>query len=107
MPKIYFIDVTNRDAVQASRIIMAKLQKTMVNLYLTEMGIHQSEFTFPYVKHERNYIQANLELKEMGALGSLVLEGWCRAIVADVAESLPTGVRDLNISISSISSAAS
>jgi len=100
MPKIYFIDVTNRDAVQASRIIMAKLQKTMVNLYLTEMGIHQSEFSFPYVKHERNYIQANLELQEMGALGSLVLEGWCRAIVADVAESLPTGVRDLNISIS-------
>ncbi|TET39740.1 MAG: homocitrate synthase [Dehalococcoidia bacterium] len=100
MPKIYFIDVTNRDAVQASRIIMAKLQKTMVNFYLAEMGIHQSEFSFPYVKHERNYIQANLELQEMGALGSLVLEGWCRAIVADVAEALPSGVRDLNISIS-------
>ena len=100
MAKIYFIDVTNRDAVQASRIIMAKLEKTMVNLYLAEMGIHQSEFGFPYVKHERNYIQANLELKELGVLGDLVLEGWCRAIVADVAESLPTGVRDLNISIS-------
>jgi homocitrate synthase NifV len=100
MAKIYFIDVTNRDAVQASRIIMAKLEKTMVNLYLAEMGIHQSEFGFPYVKHERSYIQANLELKELGVLGDLVLEGWCRAIVADVAESLPTGVRDLNISIS-------
>jgi isopropylmalate/homocitrate/citramalate synthase len=100
MAKIYFIDVTNRDAVQASRIIMAKLEKTMVNLFLAEMGIHQSEFGFPYVKHERNYIQANLELKELGVLGDLVLEGWCRAIVADVAESLPTGVRDLNISIS-------
>ncbi len=100
MAKIYFIDVTNRDAVQASRIIMAKLEKTMVNLYLAEIGIHQSEFGFPYVKHERNYIQANLELKELGVLGDLVLEGWCRAIVADVAESLPTGVRDLNISIS-------
>lgn len=100
MAKIYFIDVTNRDAVQASRIIMAKLEKTMVNLFLAEMGIHQSEFGFPYVKHERNYIQANLELKERGVLGDLVLEGWCRAIVADVAESLPTGVRDLNISIS-------
>jgi hypothetical protein len=33
MPKIYSIDVTNRDAVQASRIIMAKLQKTMLNHY--------------------------------------------------------------------------
>ena len=37
--KINFIDVTNRDAVQASRHIMAKLQKTMLNLYLSEMGI--------------------------------------------------------------------
>jgi len=100
MLKIYFIDVTNRDAVQASRIIMSKLQKTMVNLYLAEMGIHQSEFSFPFVRHERNYIAGNLELKELGAMGSLVLEGWCRAIVADVASSLPTGVRDLNISIS-------
>jgi len=100
MPKIYFIDVTNRDAVQASRIILSKLQKTMVNLYLGEMGIHQSEFCFPFVRHERNYIEGNLELKELGAMGSLVLEGWCRAIVADVASSLPTGVRDLNISIS-------
>ena len=100
MPKIYLIDVTNRDAVQASRIIMAKLQKTMLNLYLAEMGIHQSEFSFPSVKHERNYIEGNLELKEMGIMGELVLEGWCRAIVSDVADSLPTGVRDLNISIS-------
>jgi homocitrate synthase NifV len=100
MAKIYFIDVTNRDAVQASRIIMAKLQKTMVNLYLAEMGIHQSEFSFPFVKHERNYIQGNLELKELGATGPLVLEGWCRAIASDVASSLSTGVRDLNISIS-------
>jgi len=100
MAKIYFIDVTNRDTVQASRIIMAKLQKTMVNLYLAEMGIHQSEFSFPFVKHEQTYIQANLELKELGVMGSLILEGWCRAIVGDVAASLPTGIRDLNISIS-------
>ena len=100
MAKIYFIDVTNRDAVQTSRIILAKLQKTMVNLYLSQMGIHQSEFSFPCVRHERNYIQANLELKEQGVLGSLVMEGWCRAIVGDVNQALQTGVRDLNISIS-------
>jgi len=100
MAKIYFIDVTNRDTVQASRIIMSKLEKTMVNLYLAEMGIHQSEFGFPYVKHEQNYVKANLDLKELGVMGSLILEGWCRAIVPDVAASLPTGVRDLNISIS-------
>ena len=100
MPRIYFIDVTNRDAVQASRIIMAKLQKTMVNLYLSEMGVHQSEFAFPSVKHERNYVKANLELKELGVIGDMVLEGWCRAIVGDVAEALTTGVRDFNISIS-------
>ena len=100
MPKIYFIDVTNRDTVQASRISLAKLQKTMLNIYLGEMGIHQSEFAFPYTKHDQNYVRANLALKELGAMGSLILEGWCRAIVADVSGALPTGVRDLNLSIS-------
>jgi len=100
MSKIYFIDVTNRDTVQASRISLAKLQKTMLNVYLGQLGIYQSEFAFPYTKHEQNYVRANLELKELGAVGSLILEGWCRAIVADVSGALPTGVRDFNLSIS-------
>ena len=100
MPKIYFIDVTNRDTVQASRINLSKLQKTMVNIYLAELGIHQSEFGFPYAKNEQNYVRANLELKELGAMKSLILEGWCRAIVPDVAEALTTGVKHLNLSIS-------
>ena len=99
MPKIYFIDVTNRDTVQASRINLSKLQKTMVNLYLGQMGIHQSEFAFPFAKNEQNYVRANLELKQMGAMGDLILEGWCRAIVPDVTEAVTTGVRDLNLSI--------
>jgi homocitrate synthase NifV len=72
----------------------------MLNLYLSEMGIYQSEFSFPTVKHERNYIQGNLELKESGVFNNLVLEGWCRALVSDVEASLSTGVRDLNVSIS-------
>jgi len=100
MPQIRFIDVTNRDAVQASRIIMAKLQKTMLNLYLSEIGIYQSEFSFPTVKHERNYIQGNLELKKADVFNNLVLEGWCRALASDVESSLATGVTDLNVSIS-------
>ncbi len=100
MAKIYFIDVTNRDTVQASRISLAKLQKTMLNIYQGEMGIHQSEFAFPFTRHEHNYIKANLELQELGAVGSLILEGWCRAIVADVSGALPTGVRHLNLSAS-------
>ncbi len=82
MPKIYFIDVTNRDTVQASRISLAKLQKTMLNIYLGKLGVHQSEFAFPYTKHEQNFVRANLELKELGAMGSLILEGWCRAVVS-------------------------
>ncbi|HEX77084.1 MAG TPA: homocitrate synthase [Dehalococcoidia bacterium] len=100
MPKIYFIDCTNRDVVQASRMRLAKLQKTMVNIYLGQLGVHQSEFAFPYAKHEQNYVRANLELKELGAMGELVLEGWCRAVIPDVDKSLPTGVKDLNLSIS-------
>ena len=31
MPKIYIIDVTNRDGVQTARLGLAKLQKTMIN----------------------------------------------------------------------------
>lgn len=99
MPKVYFIDVTNRDTVQASRIGLSKLQKTMLNIYLGEMGIYQSEFAFPCASHEQNYIKANLELKELGAIGSLILEGWCRAIPTDVAKALRTGIRDYNLSI--------
>lgn len=100
MPKIHFIDCTNRDVVQASRMRLAKLQKTMVNIYLAQLGIHQSEFAFPYTRHEQNYVRANLELQRTGAMGDLVLEGWCRAIIADVDKSLPTGIKDLNLSIS-------
>jgi len=100
MPQIHFIDVTNRDTVQASRISLSKLQKTMVNIYLGKMGVYQSEFAFPYARNERNYVRANLALKEKGAMGSLILEGWCRATVADVAEATTTGVKDLNLSIS-------
>ncbi len=48
MPQIHFIDVTNRDAAQASRISLAKLQKTMINIYLAEVGVYQSEFAFPF-----------------------------------------------------------
>ncbi|MFQ5827371.1 MAG: homocitrate synthase [Dehalococcoidia bacterium] len=100
MPKIYFLDVTNRDAAQAARISLAKLQKTMINIYLGEMGIHQSEFAFPYIKHEQNYVAANLELRDLEAMGNLTLSGWCRAIAVDVNRSLHSGVRDLNVSIS-------
>ncbi|MDO8491869.1 MAG: homocitrate synthase [Dehalococcoidia bacterium] len=100
MPKVFFIDVTNRDGAQTARIGLAKLQKTMINMYLGEMGVYQSEFGFPFSKHEQNYVRANLELKEKGVMGSIILQGWCRAVISDVAESLPTGVKDLNLSIS-------
>ena len=100
MPVIHFIDVTNRDAVQASRIKLAKLQKTMVNVYLGQMGVYQSEFAFPYTRHEQNYVQANLELARMGAMGNLLLEGWCRALGQDVGSCFTTGVEHLNLSIS-------
>ncbi len=100
MPEIHFIDVTNRDTVQASRINLSKLQKTMVNFYLGQMGVRQSEFAFPFARNEQNYVRGNLELKEAGAFGALVLEGWCRALAPDVSGALSTGVKDLNVSIS-------
>ena len=50
MARIYIIDVTNRDGVQTARLGLSKLEKTMINIYLNEMGIFQSEFGFPTTK---------------------------------------------------------
>jgi len=101
MGKVYFIDVTNRDGVQAARTEMSKFQRTMVNYYLGQLGVHQSEFGFPFIWHEKNYVEANVELAEMGVMGDLILEGWCRAVVDDVEKSLKeTNVKHLNVSIS-------
>lgn len=100
-PKIYIIDVTNRDGVQTSRLGLAKLQKTMINLYLNEMGIYQSEFGFPAAHHETNYLNANLELAKKGVLKPIILSGWIRAITQDVQLALKlTRVEHLNLSIS-------
>ena len=82
--KIYIVDVTNRDGVQTSRLGLAKLQKTMINIYLNEMGVAQSEFGFPVTRHETNYLNANVELARMGVLKPIILSGWIRAITEDV-----------------------
>ena len=102
MPKIYFIDVTNRDGVQTAKLGLSKLEKTMINIYLNEMGIFQSEFGFPTTRHESLYLKANLELAEMGVLQPIRLGGWIRAIVADVETTfkLVPNIRHLNLSIS-------
>lgn len=100
--KIYIIDVTNRDGVQTSRILLPKLSKTMLNIYLDDMGIYQSEIGFPTIKHEINYINGNLELVENGVIKRLHLEGWCRAIPEDVKLTFKNcpEIKHLNISIS-------
>ena len=100
--KVYLIDVTNRDGVQTSRILLPKLSKTMLNLYLDEMGIYQSEIGFPTLKHEVNYINGNLELVKAGAIKRIHLEGWCRAIPEDVKLTFKNcpDIKHLNISIS-------
>lgn len=99
--KIYILDVTNRDGVQTSRLGLAKLQKTMINIYLNDLGVFQSEFGFPVTHHETNYINANLELARKGELKPIILSGWVRAINEDVKKALElTSVRHLNLSIS-------
>jgi homocitrate synthase NifV len=102
MPKIYIIDVTNRDGVQTAKLGLSKIEKTLLNIYLNEMGIFQSEFGFPTTKHERLYLQANIELAEMGVISPMRLEGWIRAIVADVETSfeMVPSIKHLNLSIS-------
>ena len=102
MPKIYLIDVTNRDGVQTSRICLSKLQKTILNLYLNQLGVFQSEFGFPTTHHETNYLNANLELAEKGVLSPIRLGGWIRAIEEDVEETFKDcpKIKHLNLSMS-------
>jgi homocitrate synthase NifV len=102
MAKIYIIDVTNRDGVQTSRICLSKLQKTMINLYLNQLGIFQSEFGFPVTHHETNYLNANLELAQLEVLSPIRLGGWVRAIKDDVKEAFTNcpKIKHLNLSIS-------
>ncbi|MEK6733461.1 MAG: homocitrate synthase [Candidatus Omnitrophota bacterium] len=99
--KIYLIDVTNRDGVQTAKLGLAKLQKTMINIFLNEMGVYGSEFGFPVTRHETNYLNANMELVRMGVLKPIVLNGWVRAIKEDVRKACEiTDVENLNLSIS-------
>ncbi len=102
MPKIYIIDVTNRDGVQTSRICLSKLQKTILNMYLDKMGVFQSEFGFPTTNHEINYLNANIKLKERGIIKNLRLSGWVRAIQEDVELAFKNvkNLKYLNLSIS-------
>ncbi|MGD0884797.1 MAG: homocitrate synthase [Thermodesulfovibrionales bacterium] len=99
---IYLIDVTNRDGVQTSRILLPKLSKTMLNMYLDEMGVYQTEIGFPTLRHEMNYINANLELAKAGAIKRIHLEGWCRAIPDDIELTFKNcpEIKHLNISMS-------
>jgi homocitrate synthase NifV len=102
MPKIYIIDVTNRDGVQTARLGLAKIEKTMINFYLNQMGVFQSEFGFPVTKHEINYLKANLQLAQKKVLFPIRLSGWMRAIKEDIdvtVKNLPE-IEYINISIS-------
>ena len=100
--KIYILDVTNRDGVQTSRLGLAKLEKSLLNMLLNEMGIFQSEIGFPNTRHELNYLNANIELAEMGVLAPMRLAGWTRATVSDVKEArqLVARLQHINISLS-------
>lgn len=100
MSKIYFVDVTNRDGVQTSRLGLAKLEKTIINLMLNDMGITQSEFGFPTTKHELNYLNGNLELVERGVITKTKLSGWMRAIPSDVELSFKNVPKLKNLNLS-------
>ncbi|MBU2495526.1 MAG: homocitrate synthase [Candidatus Omnitrophota bacterium] len=101
MAKIYIIDVTNRDGVQTSRLALAKLQKTLINIFLNKMGVFQSEIGFPVTRHEINYLKANLSLVKKGVLSPMVISGWMRAVKKDVEDTLENvPIENINISIS-------
>ena len=99
---IYFLDVTNRDGVQTSQLGLAKIEKTIINMYLDQMGIFQSEAGFPTTNHETNYLRGNLGLVDVGAIKNLRIAGWLRAIKADIelAKEMVPEIAHVNISIS-------
>jgi isopropylmalate/homocitrate/citramalate synthase len=102
MAKIFLIDVTNRDGVQTAKLGLAKLEKTMINVYLNEMGVFQSEFGFPTTNHETNYLKANIRLADMEVLAPMRLEGWIRGIPEDVEithQKVPE-LKHINLSVS-------
>lgn len=100
--RIYILDVTNRDGVQTSRLGLAKLEKTILNIMLNQIGIFQAEIGFPNTRHELNYLNANLELVGMGMLTTMRISGWTRATASDVkkAKTLVPQLKHINISIS-------
>lgn len=108
MPKIEFIDVTNRDGEQTARIALSKLQKTVINWLLDQMGVYQSEMGFPLSPHERNYINANCALTKPGTdndnlplFNRIQLSGWSRAVAGDVEKAqAQTSIEHFNLSIS-------
>ena len=101
-PVIRIVDVTNRDGVQTSRLGLAKIEKTIINILLDEMGVFQSEFGFPFTNHETNYLNANLALAEQGVFRNLRLSGWCTVRLSEIdraVENVPT-LRHMNVSVS-------
>ena len=100
--KIYILDVTNRDGVQTAHLGLAKLEKTMINIYLNQMGIFQSEAGFPCTRHEINYLNANMILVEKGVLSPIRISGWMRAVITDVEEGFKNvpKLKHVNLSIS-------
>ncbi|MFX1259922.1 MAG: homocitrate synthase, partial [Promethearchaeota archaeon] len=100
--RIYIFDVTNRDGVQTSRLGLAKLEKTVLNILLNRMGVYQSEMGFPTTHHETNYINANLKLAQLGVIKPMILSGWMRALASDVELAVEncSNLEHINLSIS-------
>ena len=86
--KVYIVDVTNRDGVRVSKMVLSKLQKTMINMYLNDFGACESEIGFPGMENERNYINANVQLAEKGVLKPIILRGWVRAMIEEVKQAI-------------------
>jgi homocitrate synthase NifV len=106
MPTIRLIDVTNRDGEQTARLSLSKLQKTIINWLLDDMGVYQSEMGFPLSQHETRYINANVALTKAeddvpALIRRMQLSGWSRALASDVRKAQEqTRLQHFNLSIS-------
>lgn len=95
-------NVIHRDGVQTAKLGSVQLEKMMLNIYLNEFGVFHSEFGVPISSYESYYLQANLELVEIGVLKPIVLERWLRAIPEDVKLAFKKvhDIKHLNLAIS-------
>ncbi len=98
---VRIVDVTNRDGIQAAGVHLSPFARVMVVAMLARGVVAEAEIGFPCLDHEGAYLRAVTALKRNGALGNMVLTGWCRATEDDIVTAVANcpDLDGLNLSV--------